>query len=159
MSKSVCSSGRERFWIKIGRRSVRSSSEQNLQSLSAGRQQPFSIPGDSNRRYRNRVRISRNSSLQKSIHRSGNCTYVFSLSINFEYKRRTKVIGTTIGYYKIYEKLGGGILGAGYETYDPKRIRLNWFESSPKGIDILTEGNALGSNLPNIITTLKGLNT
>jgi hypothetical protein len=50
-------------------------------------------------------------------------------------------------------------MGVLSKAHDTKLNRVNWFESSPKGIDILTEGNALGSDLPSTITTLKGLNT
>jgi len=56
-------------------------------------------------------------------------------------------------------QVGGGGMGMVYKAQDTKLNRLNCFEASPKGMDIPTEGNALGSDLPTIITTLKGLNT
>lgn len=42
--------------------------------------------------------------------------------------------------------------------HDLKLKRFDWFESSPRGIDIPTEGIALGFDPQSIITTLKGLN-
>jgi hypothetical protein len=69
------------------------------------------------------------------------------------------MIGTTISHYKILEVIGEGGMGILCPAQDVKLNRVSRFQSSPKGIDIPTEGTALGSDLPSTITTLKGLDT
>ena len=69
------------------------------------------------------------------------------------------MVGSVISHYRILEKLGEGGTGVVYRAQDLMLNRLDCFEASPKGMDIPTEGNALGSDLLGIITTLKGLNT
>jgi hypothetical protein len=70
------------------------------------------------------------------------------------------MIGQTISHYKILDKpptasrkigtssgqVGEGGMGVVYKAQHLKLDRLNWFESSPKGIDIPTEGS-LPANL------------
>jgi hypothetical protein len=57
------------------------------------------------------------------------------------------------------EFFGRGEMKGVCKAEDTKLNRFSWFNSSPKGIDIPIEGNALGSDPHSIITTLKGLNT
>ena len=69
------------------------------------------------------------------------------------------MIGQTLSHYNNLEQLGSGGMGLVCVARDTTLNRFSWFKSSPKGVDIPTEGNALGSDLPSAITTLKGLNT
>ena len=68
------------------------------------------------------------------------------------------MIGQTISHYKSLEKLGEGGMGIVYGTQDFKLNHISSFKLSPKGIEISSEGNALGSDVHNTTTTLKGLN-
>lgn len=56
------------------------------------------------------------------------------------------MIGATIVHYRIPERLGEGNMGVVYRAQDLKLNRSNSCKLSPKGIDISTEGNALGSD-------------
>jgi hypothetical protein len=57
------------------------------------------------------------------------------------------------------ETVGDGEMGFVYKAEDTNLNRFSRFKTSPKGIDIPTEGIALGAVLPSTLTTLKGLNT
>ena len=69
------------------------------------------------------------------------------------------MIGKKISHYTIFEDVGGGGVRVAYKAEDTQLRRFSWFKPSPKGIDIPTEGSALGSYLPSALTTLNGLNT
>jgi hypothetical protein len=69
------------------------------------------------------------------------------------------MIDQTISHYRILKKFSEEGIGVVYKAQGLMVNSSNCVDLSPKGIGMLTEGNALGLHLPSTLSTLKGSNS